>query len=147
VAVVPGIDGRKMSKSYGNTIELFEPEKSIKNKVMKIVTDSTPVEAPKNPDKCNVFALLKLFASVEEIKQWDEKYRKGGTGYGEAKKRLAELIVEYFRPYRQTRTELESNPDYVKQVLAKGAKRAKAIAQVTLMEARKAIGLGDYYGG
>jgi tryptophanyl-tRNA synthetase len=146
VAVVPGVDGRKMSKSYKNTIEMFEPEKSIKSKVMKIVTDSTPVESPKDPDKCNVFALLKLFASPEEIKQWDERYRKGGMGYGEAKKRLAELIVEYFRPYRQKRTELESNPDYVKQMLAKGAQRARAIAGKTLAEARKAVGLGEYYG-
>jgi tryptophanyl-tRNA synthetase len=135
-----------MSKSYGNTIEMFEPEKSIKNKVMKIVTDSTPVEAPKNPDKCNVFALLKLFASADEIKQWEDRYRKGGMGYGEAKKRLAELIVEYFRPYRQKRTELESNPDYLKQILAKGAQRARAVAVKTLTEARKAVGLGEYYG-
>lgn len=146
VAVVPGIDGRKMSKSYGNTIEIFEPEKSIKNKVMKIVTDSTPVEAPKDPERCNVFALLKLFASDEEIKQWEDKYRKGGTGYGEAKKRLAELITEYFKPFRQKRTELESNPDYVREILAKGARRAKAIASVTLEQARKAVGLGNYYG-
>jgi len=141
VAVVPGVDGRKMSKSYGNTIEIFEPEKSIKNKVMKIVTDSTPVESPKDPEKCNVFALLKLFAPADELKQWDERYRKGGMGYGEAKKRLAELIVEYFKPFRQKRVELENNPDYVKETLAKGAKRAKAIASVTLDLARKAVGL------
>jgi len=146
VAVVPGIDGQKMSKSYKNTIEMFEPEKSIKSKVMKIVTDSTHVESPKDPDKCNVFALLKLFASPEETKQWDERYRKGGMGYGEAKKRLAELIVEYFKPYRQKRAELESNHDYVKQMLAKGAQRARAIASKTLAEARKAVGLDDYYG-
>jgi tryptophanyl-tRNA synthetase len=146
VAVVPGVDGQKMSKSYKNTIEMFEPEKSIKAKVMKIVTDSTPVESPKDPDKCNVFALLKLFASPEELKQWDERYRKGGMGYGEAKKRLAELIVEYFRPFRQKRAELESNPDYVKQMLAEGARRARAIASKTLAEARKAVGLGDYNG-
>lgn len=145
VAVVPGVDGRKMSKSYGNTIELFEPEKSVKNKVMKIVTDSTPVEAPKDPDKCNVFALLKLFASADELKVWDEKYRKGGTGYGEAKKRLAELIIEYFKPYRAKRAELEANPSYVKEVLANGALKARAIARQTLLEARKAIGLNDYY--
>jgi tryptophanyl-tRNA synthetase len=146
VAVVPGIDGRKMSKSYGNTIEMFEPEKSIKNKVMKIVTDSTPVEAPKNPDKCNVFALLKLFASAEEIKQWEERYRKGPMGYGEAKKRLAELIVEYFRPFRQKRVELEQNAEHVKEILAKGAQRARAVAEATLAEARKAVGLDEYYG-
>jgi tryptophanyl-tRNA synthetase len=146
VAVVPGIDGQKMSKSYGNTIEMFEPEKSIKAKVMKIVTDSTPVESPKDPDKCKVFALLKLFASPEELKQWDERYRKGGMGYGEAKKRLAELIVEFFRPFRQKRAELESNHDYVKQMLATGAQRARAVAAKTLAEARKAVGLGDYNG-
>lgn len=146
VAVVPGVDGQKMSKSYKNTIEMFEPEKSIKSKVMKIVTDSTPVESPKDPDKCNVFALLKLFASPEELKQWDQKYRKGGMGYGEAKKRLAELIIEFFSPYRQKRAELESNHDYVKQMLAKGAQRARAVAAKTLAEARKAVGLDDYYG-
>ena len=76
VAVVPGIDGRKMSKSYDNTIEIFEPENSVKKKVMKIVTDSTPVEAPKDPEKCNVFALLKLVASADELKEWDKKYRQ-----------------------------------------------------------------------
>jgi tryptophanyl-tRNA synthetase len=146
VAVVPGVDGRKMSKSYGNTIEIFESEKSIKNKVMKIVTDSTPVEAPKDPDRCNVFALLKLFAPADEIKQWENRYRKGGTGYGEAKKRLAELIVEFFKPFRQKRTELEKNPDYARETLAKGAQRARAIASVTLEQARKAVGLGNYYG-
>ena len=143
VAVVPGIDGRKMSKSYGNTIEIFEPEKSIKSKVMKIVTDSTPVESPKDPDKCNVFALLKLFASPEELAQWDQRYRAGGMGYGEAKKRLAELIVEYFKPYRQKRAELENNPAVVDAMLRKGAERARTVAAPTLLAARKAIGLGE----
>ena len=146
VAVVPGTDGRKMSKSYGNTIEMFEPEKTIKKKVMSIVTDSTPVESPKDPDKCNVFALLKLFASADEIARWDERYRKGGMGYSEAKKRLAELIVEFFRPYREKRTELEKNIDYVKQVLAKGAARARQVAAKTLADARNAVGLGPHYG-
>jgi tryptophanyl-tRNA synthetase len=146
VAVVPGIDGQKMSKSYKNTIEMFEPEKSIKSKVMKIVTDSTPVEAPKDPANCNVFALLKLFAPAEETKRWENRYRKGGMGYGEAKKRLAELIVEYFRPFRHKYAELEGNPDHVRKILAKGAKRARAVAEKTLLEARKAVGLGGYYG-
>jgi len=141
VAVVPGTDGQKMSKSYGNTIEMFEPETDIKKKVMKIVTDSTPVEAPKDPDKCNVFALLRLVACPEELADWENKYRKGGTGYGQAKKRLAELIVEYFKPYRQKRTELENDPDRVKQILADGAKRAKAVAAKTLADARRAVGL------
>jgi tryptophanyl-tRNA synthetase len=142
VAVVPGLDGRKMSKSYGNTIEIFEPESSVKKKVMRIVTDSTPVEEPKDPEKCNVFALLKLVASPEELAIWDKKYRAGGMGYGEAKKRLAELLLEYFRPYRQKRTELEKNPDIVQKVLKNGAERAGAIAQKTVADVRKAVGLG-----
>jgi tryptophanyl-tRNA synthetase len=141
VAVVPGLDGRKMSKSYNNTIEIFEPEPSVKKKVMRMVTDSTPVEEPKDPDKCNVFALLKLVASQDEIKMWENKYRSGGMGYGQAKKRLAELLLEYFRPFRQKRAELEKNLDYVREVLAQGAEKAKAVACKTLAKARKAVGL------
>ncbi len=141
VAVVPGVDGRKMSKSYGNTIEIFEPEVSVRKKIMKIVTDSTPVEDPKDPDKCNVFALLKLVASPEESAEWESKYRTGGMGYGQAKKRLAELMIDYFKPFRQKRTELENNIDYVKEVLSNGAERAKAVARETLEKARQAVGL------
>ena len=142
VAVVPGIDGRKMSKSYNNTIEIFEPRKSVEKKIMRIVTDSTPVEEPKDPEKCNVFALLKLVASPDELAEWENKYRSGGMGYGEAKKRLAELMAEYFKPYRQRRAELESDLDYVKKVLADGAARAKVVAQQTLNEVKAAVGLG-----
>ena len=141
VAVVPGVDGRKMSKSYGNTIEIFEPEASVKKKIMKIVTDSTPVEEPKDPDKCNVFALLKLVASADELKQWEDRYRGGGLGYGQAKKRLAELMIDYFKPFRQKRVELENNIDYVKKILADGAGRARAVAAGTLEKARWAVGL------
>ena len=142
VAVIPGTDGRKMSKSYGNTIEIFESQDSVRKKVMRIVTDSTPIEEPKDPDKCNVFALLKLLALPQELAEWENKYRSGGTGYAEAKKRLAELMIDYFQPFRQKRAELENNTDYVKKVLAKGAERAKAIAAETLAQARKAVGLG-----
>jgi len=142
VAVVPGIDGQKMSKSYGNTIEIFEPENSLNKKVMRIVTDSTPVDEPKDPDKCNVFALLKLVASSEELAEWEKRYRGVGMGYGEAKKRLIELLMDYFKPFREKRTELESNIDYVKKVLADGAERAQAVASQTLAQARKAVGLG-----
>jgi tryptophanyl-tRNA synthetase len=131
-----------MSKSYGNTIEIFEPEKSMKNKIMRIVTDSTPVEAPKDPEKCNVFALLRLVASSEELAEWEQRYRGGGMGYGEAKKRLAELMIEYFRPYRQKRAELESDPGAVDALLRKGAERARAVALPTLLAARNAVGLG-----
>ena len=141
VAVVPGVDGRKMSKSYGNTIEIFEPEASVRKKIMRIVTDSLPVEEPKNPDKCNVFALLKLVASSDELNEWENKYRRGGLGYGQAKKRLAELMIDYFKPFRQKRAELENDMDYVKEVLANGAERAKAVAGETLEKARQAIGL------
>jgi tryptophanyl-tRNA synthetase len=142
VAVVPGLDGRKMSKSYGNTIEIFEPEEQVKKKIMRIVTDSTPVEEPKDPAKCNVFALLKLVASEDELAEWEKKYRNGPMGYGEAKKRLAELIIEYFKPYREKRAELEGNIDCVNEVLVGGAKRARAVAVDTLAKARKAVGLG-----
>ena len=141
VAVVPGIDGRKMSKSYGNTIEIFEPEARVGKKIMRIVTDSVPVEEPKDPDRCNVFALLKLVANPDELRDWENKYRSGGLGYGQAKKRLAELTIEYFKPYRQKRAELENNRDEVKNVLANGAERAKAIAGPTLEKARRAVGL------
>lgn len=141
VAVVPGIDGRKMSKSYDNTIGIFEPEADVRKKIMKIVTDSVPVEEPKDPDKCNVFALLKLFASCEEIGEWENKYRRGGLGYGQVKKRLVELAIECFKPYRQKRAELEKNLDEVKKVLAIGAERARAVAGPTLEKARRAIGL------
>jgi tryptophanyl-tRNA synthetase len=141
VAVVPGTDGQKMSKSYGNTIEIFEPKDSIRKKVMRIVTDSTPVEQPKDPNKCNVFALLKLVASPQELAQWENRYRTGGMGYSEAKNRLAELLIDYFEPFRQKKAELESNIDYVRKVLADGARRARAVASGTLADARKAVGL------
>lgn len=141
VAVVPGVDGRKMSKSYGNTIEIFEPEADVKKKIMKIVTDSTPVEEPKSPDKCNVFALLKLVASFDELREWENRYRRGGLGYGQAKQRLAELMIDYFKPFRHKRAELENNIEYVKSVLTDGAGRARAVAGETLEKARQAVGL------
>lgn len=141
VAIVPGIDGRKMSKSYDNTIEIFESEKSAKKKIMRIVTDSTPVEEPKDPAACNIFAMLKLFASDEELEQWKERYTAGGMGYGEAKKRVAELFSEYFGPFREKRAELANDIDYVKDVLKSGAVRAKAVAAETLETVRRVVGL------
>ena len=96
VAVVPGLDGRKMSKSYGNTIEIFDDPKEIEKKCKRIVTDSTPIEEPKNPDTCPVFNLLKLLANADETLQWSERYKAGGMGYGEVKKRLGELINSRF---------------------------------------------------
>ena len=142
VAVVPGLDGRKMSKSYDNTIEIFEPENKVKKKVMRIVTDSTPVEDPKDPETCNAFAFLKLVADETELAEWEQKYRSGGTGYGTVKKRVVELLHEYFRPFRQKRQELDDNADYVEEVLCKGAQRARAVASKTMERVRDAIGLG-----
>ena len=141
VAVVPGIDGQKMSKSYDNTIGIFEPEKMVRKKVMSIVTDSTPVQDPKDPEKCNIFALLKLVAGDDEIAEWKDKYRSGGTGYGTVKKRLVELLCEYFRPYREKRKELENNLDFVEDVLRTGAQKASAVARKTLAQVRQAVGL------
>ncbi len=142
VAIVPGVDGRKMSKSYGNAIGIFESGGALKKRVMSIVTDSTPVEAPKDPDRCNVFALLKLFAAPGELAEWAQRYRAGGLGYGEAKKRLLALIEERFAPARARRAELEKDPAAVDRVLSDGAARARAVARQTLQEVRRAVGLG-----
>jgi tryptophanyl-tRNA synthetase len=141
VAVVPGVDGQKMSKSYGNTIELFSDLKATKAQVMKIVTDSTPLEAPKNPDTCNIFAIYKLFASPAERDELAARYRAGNFGYGHAKKALLEAFEAKFAPLRQRREELARNRDYVEGVLRDGAARARAEARQTLTAARKAVGI------
>jgi len=140
-AVIPGLDGQKMSKSYGNTLEIFAPEKVLKKKVMKIVTDSTPVEAPKDPDKCNVFALISLFMDEDEKAALAQRYRAGGLGYGEVKKELFARIWEYFAPYRAKRAELAGNLDYVRQVMAQGAEKTRAVATQTLDLVRERVGL------
>ncbi len=140
-AVVPGIDGRKMSKSYDNTIELFAPPKQVRKRIMSIKTDSTPVEEPKNPATCNVMALLKLLASKDEIAEWEARYRKGGMGYGEAKSRLFELFEETFAPARVRYEELVRQPEEVNRILADGARRAREVAAATMREVRKACGL------
>ncbi len=141
LAVIPGIDGKKMSKSYGNTVEIFTDYKALKKKVMRIVTDSTPVDQPKDPDTCNLFAVFKPFASPEEISELDARYRAPGLGYGEVKKDLVDRIWNYFEPYRKKRDELVNNMDYVYEVLSKGAEKARALASVTLEEVRKRVGL------
>jgi tryptophanyl-tRNA synthetase len=141
VAVVPGIDGQKMSKSYDNTIELFGGKKATRKTIMKIVTDSTPLEDPKDPSGCNVVALYKLFAKDEELAALEANYRGGNYGYGDAKKALFEILWEYFTPYRERREELAANLDYVEEVLRKGADRARGEAVKTLDAARRACGL------
>jgi len=141
VAVVPGVDGQKMSKSYDNTLEIFGDPGVLKKRVMQIVTDSTPLEEPKNPDTCNAFALYKLFASESEILKMKLNYAAGGFGYGTAKKELLAKINDYFAPMRAKRAELEKNPDFVNDVLKKGAERARAETRKTLQAARQAVGL------
>jgi tryptophanyl-tRNA synthetase len=141
VAVVPGTDGRKMSKSYENTLGLFEPEKSLKSKIMSIQTDSTPVAAPKDPDKCKLFALVKLLASADEKAEIERRYRAGGIGYGEVKKRLLALMLEQFGEARKRRKELEDDEAAVRKALELGAQKARASARPTLQAAREAVGL------
>lgn len=138
---VPGTDGAKMSKSYNNTINIFDEGKALKKKVMGIVTSSEPLEAPKDPDKCNVFALYKLFATDEQINEMAENYRKGGYGFGHAKKELLKEIDEFFAPYREKRKELLEKPDYVKDVLREGGIKAREIAKATLQRASEACGV------
>jgi tryptophanyl-tRNA synthetase len=140
-AIVPGVDGQKMSKSYGNTIELFGEPKATKKRIMAIKTDSTPVEAPKNPETDNVFALLKLMAPPAEVAEWDQRYRAGGMGYGEAKKRLAELYEEQFGAKRDARAQWAARPDDVEDILRDGGRRARAVAQEVMADVRSACGL------
>jgi len=142
--VIPGIDGQKMSKSYGNTLNMFDDEKTLKKNIMKIVTDSTPVEEPKDPNKCTVFALYKLFADETQTEQMSNRYLQGGMGYGEAKKELFELILNYFTPYRKKREELGSDPAQVANILKDGAFKAREVAYKTLDKVKRVVGLTYY---
>ncbi len=139
--VVPGTDGKKMSKSYGNTIDIFAEGAALKNAVMKIVTDSTPVDSPKNPEKDNVFALYALLATATETEELAARYRAGGLGYGDAKKLLIEQIDRRFAPARAKRRELEQQPERVEAALRSGAERAGAVARETMRRVREAVGL------
>ena len=140
-AIVPGLDGQKMSKSYDNTIPIFLDEKALRKRVMAIQTDATPVEAPKDPDKCNLYALLKLFAPPEKMSEVHGLYVNGGAAYGYLKQDLFELINNYFAGARAKKKELLDNPDYLRQILAKGAEKARAKATVTLDLVRDRMGL------
>lgn len=140
-AKVPGIDGQKMSKSYGNTIEIFAEGGPLKKRVMSIVTDSTPKGSPLNPDTCNVFALYSLFASDAEKAELADRYRAGQVGYGDAKKLLLEKIDTYFGPARARRKQLAATPEHVEDILRKGAQRAREEAQKTMAEVREAVGM------
>lgn len=138
---VLGTDGDKMSKSYGNTIEVFMPEKKLRKRIMSIKTDSTPVEDPKDPDTCSVFTLYKLFSSAEQQAELADRYRAGGMGYGEAKQTLFEAAMDYFGPAFEKRKEIEADPGYVEQVLTQGAETARKKAIEVLDRARTACGL------
>ena len=140
--VIPGLDGRKMSKSYDNYIGLFEPPKKARKKIMKIVTDSKSVEDKKDPDNCAVFRLYSLFATKEECAELAQRYRAGGMGYGEAKQALFEVYEREVAPIRETYESLMAQPDKLRQVLTDGANRARSIALETIAEVRDAIGIG-----
>ncbi|MDD4097693.1 MAG: tryptophan--tRNA ligase [Lentisphaeria bacterium] len=141
VAVIPGLDGQKMSKSYNNTIEIFGEGKPVRQKFMRIVTDSTPMEDPKDPEKCNIFALFKLIATPEEIEELRQRYVAGGMGYGHAKQALFDKYTEYFAAMRERRKELVAKPELVEDVLRDGAARARKVARATLDRVRSAVGL------
>ena len=138
---VPGIDGQKMSKSYDNTIDIFGEETETRKRVMSIVTDSLPVDAPKNPDRSTIFQLFSLFGSKREIAEMRERFCKGGIGYGEFKKQLFEKLWDYFAPMRKRRQELLADNLYVDSVLVRGAQQANAIADETMARVREAVGL------
>jgi len=138
---VPGIDGQKMSKSYGNNVDIFSDEKEMRKRVMSIVTDSTPVEAPKDPAESIIFKLYSLVASKNEIAAMREQFVKGGTGYGDFKKQLFEKLWEYFAPMRKRREEILADKLYIDDVLKKGATRANEIAEQVMKRVREAVGL------
>jgi tryptophanyl-tRNA synthetase len=141
IATIPGLDGQKMSKSYGNTIDIFMDEKPLRKRIMGIVTDSTPLEAPKDPDGSYIVELYRLFASPAEVEEMKASFRAGGTGYGHYKQQLFEAIRTFFAPMRQRREELLADPGQVDEILRRGADRASAIARETMDRVRTAVGL------
>lgn len=141
VAIVPGTDGQKMSKSYHNTIELSGSDSELKKSIMGIVTDSAPMEAPKDPETNNVYKIYKLLAAPEQAAEMAAAFRAGGYGYGTAKKELLRLVKEKFAPFRERRADLAARPGDVEEILRAGAERARACAKVTLAAARRAVGV------
>jgi tryptophanyl-tRNA synthetase len=138
---VPGIDGQKMSKSYGNNIDIFGHEKEMRKRVMSIVTDSTSVEASKDPQESTIFKLYSLVASKDEVATMRERFVKGGTGYGDFKKELFEKLWEYFAPMRKHRKEILADKSYIDNVLARGASRANEIADQVMKRVCESVGL------
>ena len=140
VMTVPGTDGQKMSKSYNNILDIFLSEKELKKQVMSIVTDSTPMEAPKNPDTDNVFAIYKLVASAGQTEELRKKYVAGNFGYGHAKQELLTLLIEHFRKERETFQYLMAHTDELDQRLEEGEERARVIAREVLERVRRKLG-------
>lgn len=140
-AIIPGIDGQKMSKSYGNTINIFDTEKNIKKAVMSIQTDSRAIDEAKDPDTNTIFQIHSLFLNENEIQQLRDKYLTPGMGYGQAKKELLACILDYFRPFREKKQELTSHPDYVQELIATGREKARGIAAAKIKEIREIIGV------
>ena len=140
-AVVPGLDGEKMSKSYGNTIGLFEEESAMRKKIMSLKTDSTPVEAPKAIENSTILALYKLVADPADYAQMENDFRAGGTGYGEFKKKLFAALWDYFAPMRARREEILTVPGYVEMVLRDGREKANRVAEEVMSRVRSATGL------
>ena len=141
VAVVPGIDGQKMSKSYNNTIDIFAADKPLKKAIMKIVTDSKELEDVKDPDSSTIMDIYKLLADESQVAALEERFRAGGMGYGHAKTELLDVFHAVFDPYRGKRVELAENLDYVEEVLQAGATRAREEVSKVLSGAREAMGL------
>lgn len=141
--VLPGIDGQKMSKSYDNTIDPFMPEDQLRQRIMKIKTDSLPPESPKDPEKCTIFRIFRAIAGPDDPRTQElaQKYRAGGLAYSYAKQQLFELIMDHFAAARQRRKELMADPGYIDQVLREGAAAARQRAKQTLARAREAVGL------
>ena len=137
--LIPGLDGRKMSKSYDNTIPLMAPEKELKKKIMRIITDSKTPEEAKNPDESTIYQLYKHFASESEISEFAEMFRAGGMGYGTAKTILFEKINSVLSDARMEYERLMANPDEIEQILQRGASRAKTVAEQTLARVKKAM--------
>ena len=141
IPTVLGIDGRKMSKSYDNTIEIFAEEKVLRRKIASIVTDSSPVAAPKDPDKCNLFAIISLFLTEEEKAELADRYRRGGLKYSDIKEKLFSLIWDFFAEARGKRQRLQSDPDQIRDILKAGAEKARTKALPTLEMVRQKVGL------
>ncbi|MBW2477709.1 MAG: tryptophan--tRNA ligase [Deltaproteobacteria bacterium] len=141
VATVPGLDGQKMSKSYGNTIDLFAEEKTLRKQIMRIITAPIPVEAPKDPDDCNVYKIFRLFLDKDQDEALRQRYQAGNLGFGDVKQELFETVRDYFAPQAERRKVLLDDPSSLRSILSKGAEKARYAASKTLLKVRKKTGL------